>query len=491
MKNTETVLPSEHRSPQQQQRPASARHDSAARRLERRFHRSMYLAIQLARGRRIGDFVRRLRKWDELDAESYERLARVSRERILAYARERVPMYRGGAWQAALAGQDARDIRHWPLLDRRTLKEQPDELLADGFPRALLYTRRSSASTGTPVEVAWNLPGVAWTWAGEYHPMLWHGLEAGARTLRMWGRATRLENWVLNRHYVPAHRLSPDRLDAALEYIERRDPEMVWGTPSAVHELARYAGMTRAAGARPAVPYAKVGGEQLFAFQRDEITRNLGARVIESYGCTEAGPIAAECRAGALHLLTANVHLEIFRDGEPVPPGEFGEIVVTPLVNRAMPLVRCRIGDQGAISPEPCICGLPQPVLAELRGRAADLLLKPDGTPVHGSVLGDALHRHYVGDTPLGRAQKVLFEQLDRHTWKVQIEAARHGDAEALDRQVADLMRETFGEECRARTEIVASIPREASGKFRYYRPAPDMPSLQTGGDEQRLGGLH
>src|SRR5690606_5480525 len=109
---------------------------------------------------------------------------------------------------------------------------------------------------------------------------------------------------------------------------------------------------------------------------------------------TEMGPIAAECPAGSMHLLTTNVHIEIVRDGRPVAPGELGEIVATTLVNRGMPLVRCRIGDLGALSPDPCVCGRPQPVLAELQGRAADLVFRTDGTPLPGSELGRALQRY-------------------------------------------------------------------------------------------------
>jgi len=217
-----------------------------------------------------------------------------------------------------------------------------------------------------------------------------------------------------------------------------------------------------------------VGGEQVYPFQREEIEAHLGARVIEAYGCTEVGPIAAECSMGSMHILAANVRIEIFRDGEPVPHGEFGEIVATTLINRGMPLVRCAIGDQGRLSPDPCGCGLPQPVLAELRGRAADLLMKADGTLVHGSVLGSALH-DYIGKPPLGAVQKILFEQTDRNTWQVQVEAQQCTDIAALDSQIAELVRNTFGADCRVQTSIVARIPREPSGKFRYYGTSPGM----------------
>ncbi|MFO7287553.1 MAG: hypothetical protein C0P79_011915 [Gammaproteobacteria bacterium] len=453
-----------------------ARDPAGGGRFERAFHRAMYLGIQRLRGRPVGRWMQHLVSWDALDEARYAALARQRLETVLELASAGVPLYRSCAWRKHIAS-DPRDIARWPLLDRADLIERKNELLAYGAVPALLLARRSSASTGRPVEVLWDRHAVAWSWAAEYHPMLWHGLEIGTRTLRLWGSASLIENFVLNRHFVPADALTPARLEAAVRYLDAFRPQLVWGTPSAVHELARYIGRTGRAEDAFRVPYVKVGGEQLYRFQRDEIVRHLGERLIESYGCTEMGPIAAECPAGSLHVLATNVHVEIFRDGAPARPGEFGEIVATNLVNRAMPLVRYRIGDLGALSPSPCRCGRPQPVLAALRGRAADLVTKTDGTRIHGSILGDALQR-CPSDSPLGSAQKVLFEQLDRQRWKVRLEFHRRPDSAALERQVGDLLRDVLGPGCQTEIEIVARIAREPSGKFRYYkvRGGPSRP---------------
>src|SRR5690606_35707931 len=84
----------------------------------------------------------------------------------------------------------------------------------------------------------------------------------------------------------------------------------------------------------------------------------------------------------------------------------------------------------------------------------------------------------YIGKPPLGAVQKIVFEQLDRSNWKVQVEAQQCTDIAALDSQVTELVRNTFGADCRVQTSIVARIPREPSGKFRYYRSSP---ALRTG----------
>lgn len=447
------------------------------RRIEQLYHRGLYSSAQLLRGRPVGRCIRRLSEWDGLDA---ERLGELKRERlaeILSYARKNVPLYSTKPWAAAQRAAPE-DIRHWPVLQRGALLEHGDALLAGGSPRGLV-ARRSSASTGVPVTVYWNREALGWSWAGEYQPMLWHRLPIGVRTLRIWGSGRPLESWILNRHFVPADELTTERMDEAEKYLETRRPELIWGTPSAVSKLARHIGARSSA--EPLAKYVKVGGEQLYAFQRAEIERNLGARVVDTYGCTEVGSIAAECPQGSMHVL-ANVHVEIFNDGEPAAPGEFGDIVATTLINRGMPLVRCRIGDLGRLSPKPCGCGRPQPVLEELRGRAADLLLATDGSALHSSVLGDALHRH-ADAGPLRQARTFMFAQLDRHSWQVEVEAPALNETDVLRQQVLDLLGEAFGPGCEAEVKLVPKIAREASGKYRYYRtPAGSQAANAPGG---------
>jgi phenylacetate-CoA ligase len=176
-------------------------------------------------------------------------------------------------------------------------------------------------------------------------------------------------------------------------------------------------------------------------------------------------------------LLSDNVHIEICRDGEPVRDGEFGDIVATSLSNRAMPLVRCRIGDSGAISPDPCSCGRPYPVLSQLVARASDMFVAADGRKVHGSQLGSGLQK-LLGSTQLGVIRQVLFQQIDPVHWKVLVESGGGFDA-PLAARLTELVRDNFGEQCDVEIERVSVVPREPSGKFRYYRP----PGLRQSGE--------
>lgn len=453
---------------------ATARNTSIARAAIQRsvtagLHRGAYFTLQALRGRPVARYMRRLQQWERLNTREFQHITSALLSDALRHAYETVPFYRSGTWSEALPRSDSSSIEAWPVLERHMLRTHSAELLSSRKPLGTFY-RRSSASTGEPVRVAWSPHGAAIGWANEHQAMLWHGVPPGVETLLFWGYGNQAVNWVRNYRVFRTTQLTPDVLEEATRYVLRTRPVLCVGLPSAIAEWARYVHANHPDLPRIRVPFMKLGGEQIYRFQREELEQFFGSRVVETYGCTEMGPIAADCTAGSMHILTSHVHVEIFRDGAPVPAGEFGDIVATSLSNRAMPLIRCKIGDSARISPDPCSCGLPYPVLQDLVGRVNDLLLAADGSRVHGSALGTGLST-VLASVPLGAVRQVLFQQIDQRHWKVLVESDS-GFTEETATKLADLVHSTCGERCRVDVERVHLVPREASGKFRYYRPA-------------------
>jgi phenylacetate-CoA ligase len=409
--------------------------------------------------------MRQLREWEQLDRKSFRRLTQQRLRETLQRAAADVPLYGAGKWRTALA-QQPEDIRSWPVLERDVVRTQGRDLLARKRPVGMLW-RHSSASTGAPLSVALNPKAAAWSWAGEHRGALWHGVPLGAKMLMMWGHRHTVLDWVKNSRVFNAKELNAARLDEAARWIVEERPDVCMGLPSAVARVARHVRAHYPNAEASLCQFAKLGGEQVYPFQREEIARHLGARVIDFYGCTEVGAIAAECPAGSRHVFSEIVHVEVMRGDEVLPAGEKGDLVITSLTNRAMPLVRCRIGDRGTLSPDPCSCGLPHPVLAELEGRAADLFAAADGRLVHGSALGDGL-RTFLARTPPGAVGQVLFRQVDPHHWEVLVESG-DGFDQALAKQLKELVQATFGKTCAVEIRRVQTVPRERSGKFRYY----------------------
>lgn len=137
-------------------------------------------------------------------------------------------------------------------------------------------------------------------------------------------------------------------------------------------------------------------GEPFPQAERDRWREVLGLEIVRSigYGAVDAGPMGYQCvfcTGDTHHLHDDHVWLEILdpETGEPVPEGETGEIVVTNLNRKLMPLVRYRIGDLGRWEPGTCPCGAP--------GRRFTLLgrveswLRVGGTTLDARVIAEAL----------------------------------------------------------------------------------------------------
>jgi phenylacetate-CoA ligase len=109
------------------------------------------------------------------------------------------------------------------------------------------------------------------------------------------------------------------------------------------------------------------------------------------YGLAEVpGPaLAYECAAhDGLHVHDAHFLPEIVdpASGERLPAGADGELVLTTLTARAMPLIRFRTGDRSRLLVAPCACGTPGVRIAWLEGRTDQLLV----------LRGVKLHRDQV-----------------------------------------------------------------------------------------------
>jgi len=109
-----------------------------------------------------------------------------------------------------------------------------------------------------------------------------------------------------------------------------------------------------------------------------------GAKVFSTYASSETVTTFCECTeqaGGHLHPALGLVEI-IDDDGQPVPDGEPGEVVVTPFGTEGMPLLRYRTGDISFVNREPCGCGRTSARLGPIIGRKQQLL-KVRGTSLY------------------------------------------------------------------------------------------------------------
>jgi phenylacetate-CoA ligase len=119
-------------------------------------------------------------------------------------------------------------------------------------------------------------------------------------------------------------------------------------------------------------------GEGWAEAYRKKVEQEYGIPFKSAYGLVETSVLAAEClRGGGMHTAMDNFIIEVIdpETGKNLASGEEGELVITPLNNIAMPLIRYRTGDVGSIVPyKRCKCGNTHHKISLVRGRVSQFI---------------------------------------------------------------------------------------------------------------------
>ena len=194
------------------------------------------------------------------------------------------------------------------------------------------------------------------------------------------------------------------------------------------------------------------GSEGCTTEMRTKIEERLGLFATDNYGMSELiGPgVAGECelRCG-LHFAEDHFIPEIV-DPETLearPDGEAGELLVTTLTKKGMPLLRYRTRDLTRITREPCACGRTTARMDKVMGRSDDML-KIKGVNVFPSQIESVLmpmteiSPHYM-----------LYVRHEGYTdtLEVQVELVdgalleRYSDLEALTKKIRAKLKTVLG----------------------------------------------
>ena len=219
-----------------------------------------------------------------------------------------------------------------------------------------------------------------------------------------------------------------------VQAIARLRPNVYIGTPSFLNIL-----LDKAAERGEDVSSIRKGlvsGEALPPSLRKAIGER-GVSVLQCFATADVGLIAYESPALEGMILDEGAIVEIVRPGtgDPVPEGEVGEIVVTPL-NPDYPLVRFATGDLSAVMPGTSPCGRTNTRIRGWMGRA-DQTTKVRGMFVHPSQVADVVRRH----PEIARARLVVtsVDNQDVMTLRCESEAGDASAAAAIAETVRDV----------------------------------------------------
>lgn len=346
--------------------------------------------------RRSGDYIGELLAHEQLDRDEVIGLQRVRAASVARFAAERSPYYTRLFESAGVDPSRLMDEREWakiPVTGRVDMREHESEILTPEGTRRTAEESKTGGSTGEPLRVYRDarVPTLALAW----RMYRWWGVEPWDNIARVgrWGFGrvdsikTSLFWWPTSLVYLDAKYFDPQTMTDFYARMSKAKPALLEGYVGAMVALADFLAEKNLK--LPSLRAVATTAAPLTPGVRARLQEVYGVPVYDEYRGSEVNWMAGECaQRDGLHIFADARLIEVLGDdGEPVSPGEEGDIVVTDLTNRVFPIIRYRLGDRGALRDSPCPCGNPLPLMEPVQGRAADLLRFPRGGGVNHGVM--------------------------------------------------------------------------------------------------------
>ena len=401
-------------------------------------------------------------------------------QRLLVHAATHVPFYaerlRGAGFRADRPFSEE-VWRNIPVLTRREVQTNAAQLLATGIPKEHGPVResRTSGSTGVPLRVKktafsslfWDaVTAREMLWHRRDRSQSWHAIRHVADGSAHYPRGAKTASWGRVADILgptgPGYGLDI-KTDPGLqvEWLKRHPPSYLLTYPSNLKALLD---ATRACGRPfPSLRHVVTVAESLPSGLREQCREQWGVRICDIYSAAEVGYLAMQAPYGDHYLVPEEViRVELLDDeNRPIRGGESGRVVVTPLFNYAMPLIRYEIGDYaelGGRSP----CGRTLPVINRVLGRVRHMLTYPDGSKSWPSF-SDGRFREVA---PVRQ-----FRVVQRTAEALELQVAAERRLNGPERSaLATMVRDRVGPPFRVEVTEHAEIPRSAGGKYEDFR---------------------
>lgn len=361
------------------------------------------------------------------------------------------------------------DLRKAPILTKKEIRGHGEQLISNGFNRSHLMEAKTGGSTGTSLKLYLTEECSELKNACARRHNRWSGWEVGEPVAAVWGNPVypvglkeKLRDALLSPTiYLDTMALTEEAVKKFAADWGRVRPTLLFGHAHSIYLLAK---MVLETGIHGIAPKGVISSSMmLLPHERAVIERVFCVKVFDRYGCEEVGLISSECgRHEGMHINIDHLFVEFIKeDGTPAQPGELGAIVVTDLINKAMPFIRYRIEDMGVPLDRKCPCGRELPMMENVAGRVADFLVKKDGTRIAGiSLIENSLTR-------IPGIEQMQIVQNDRENIIVNIVPDDHFSSENK-RELIRYFSKTFGSDMQIDLREVPEIQAERNGKYRF-----------------------
>lgn len=195
-----------------------------------------------------------------------------------------------------------------------------------------------------------------------------------------------------------------------------------------------------------------LGSEPCTPEMREQIEKNMGVFVSDNYGMTELGGpgVSGDCPVrDGMHFAEDHFLPEIIdRETDmPLGEGEVGELVVTTLSKKGMPVLRYRTKDVTKLTYEPCACGRTHARMSKTMGRTDDMLIIKGVNVFPTQIESVLISMDHIGP----HYQLVVRRENFKDTLEIKVELINadllesYGELDKLKRNIEDKLKSVLG----------------------------------------------
>jgi phenylacetate-coenzyme A ligase PaaK-like adenylate-forming protein len=348
------------------------------------------------------------------------------------------------------------DLRKLPVLTKEQVRNNTEKMISTGYQPDKLLKFKTGGSTGKALEIFLTEECSELRNACARRHDLWSGWNVGEPVAAVWGNPeypntlrSKLKEWLISPIiYLDTMCVSEESIEKFSHEWDRIKPTLLFGHAHSIY----------------IVPKGILSSSMmLIPHERSSIEDVLGVKVTDRYGCEEVSLIASECEMhDGLHMNIEHLFVEFIKDdGTPAQPGEYGKIIVTDLMNKAMPLIRYQVEDFGIPSTRKCSCGRGLLLMESVQGRLADFLLKKDGARVAGISLIENTLTKFAG---LDQMQ-IIQNFYDDFTVNIVPGGAFNNE---ITENLESCLKNIFGQESTIKFCIIDNIKPQHGNKYRF-----------------------
>lgn len=386
---------------------------------------------------------------------------------ILDHAKKNVPYYRQ-VWEAIHAKDpsiDHLELNNWPILEKDAIRNNPDAFIADGFDKKDLTHIQTSGTSGKPMSIYFDSFTISYWYAMYEHRIRnWNHVSEDDRWANIGGQLICDVNrnkppfwtWnsVMRQLYLSSYHITPENTKHYLNAFKKYKIKYLLGYVSSLYNLANEA--LKNGLEIPKFSVIITIAEPLYEHQKIVIEKAFQCKAIQTYSSSELIFGSNENEEGLMYIWPEAGMVEVVDSDNTIHSTGTGELLTTGFLNKAMPLIRYRLGDTVKINKNKTGL-LNYDTFDEIIGRTDDMIVTTEGKLV------GRLDPIFKADLNIKESQ-IIQEDYNRFT--INVVKDKHF-SEKDTASIESRLKDRVGNNVQVNFEYLDTIPRGANGKFK------------------------